>query len=475
MRSEAIQFSEIAAVDRFTVEQFVSPARDLIEEIKSGKYELVPIADIGKVRGGKRLPVGSTYAPEGIPYVRSTDIKGLSVDLSNVVYITKEQQAIIARYPLEYMDVVVTIAGTIGNIGVMRDKLPACQFNENMARITRIRQDINPEYLAVYLDSRFGQAFVEHHTGGAVQPKLSLERINRILVPLPPRPVQDQIAAIMQEAYAKRREMLTEAEELLGGVEGHVLKTLAISDELPADNPRFVLKKSRLHRFDVRYFSPFYDSLENLITTGSYPTEILGRLCRRLINGLTPGRADYTVEGCAVVKVGSLTRDWRVDWEQVAFTSEAFFEKAKKAHVEDGDLLILAASHQLDYIGRTFAVVRGIPAEFSGRCMTVGELIIARAKRELVLPGYLLACFMTKPIQELVNRMTRGQSAHLYAKDLKDLRIPVPPLGVQQAIVNEINRRRSEAKRLFTEAETLVFEAKKRVERMILGEAEDNR
>ena len=66
--------------------------------------------------------------------------------------------------------------------------------------------------------------------------------------------------------------------------------------------------------------------------------------------------------------------------------------------------------------------------------------------------------------------MTRGQSAHLYANDLAALQIPVPPLKIQQEIVNELNLRRDEARRLRTEAETVVTEAKARVERMILGQ-----
>lgn len=66
--------------------------------------------------------------------------------------------------------------------------------------------------------------------------------------------------------------------------------------------------------------------------------------------------------------------------------------------------------------------------------------------------------------------MTRGQSAHLYAEDLQHLKIPVSPLDIQQMIIDEMDRRRSEAKRLRSEAEAVVTSAKAQVERMILGE-----
>jgi restriction endonuclease S subunit len=65
--------------------------------------------------------------------------------------------------------------------------------------------------------------------------------------------------------------------------------------------------------------------------------------------------------------------------------------------------------------------------------------------------------------------MTRGQGAHLYAEDLKDLCVPVPPLEIQKTIVDEMNRRRSKAKQLFTDAERIITAAKNDVERTILG------
>lgn len=68
--------------------------------------------------------------------------------------------------------------------------------------------------------------------------------------------------------------------------------------------------------------------------------------------------------------------------------------------------------------------------------------------------------------------MSRGQTAHLYAEDLQHLRVPIPPMKIQQVIVDELNRRCSGAKGLYTEAENLLTEAKARIERMILGEEE---
>jgi restriction endonuclease S subunit len=52
---------------------------------------------------------------------------------------------------------------------------------------------------------------------------------------------------------------------------------------------------------------------------------------------------------------------------------------------------------------------------------------------------------------------------------LKTIKIPAPPLPIQEAIVNEVNKRRKRAKELMKEAEVLLEQAKQKAEKMILG------
>ena len=458
MRSEAIQFSEIVVIDRFTVEQFVSPARDLIEQLKSSEYNLVSIADIGDVRGGKRLPVGSSYAPDGIPYVRSTDIRDLSVDLSDVVYITKKQQAIIARYPLEYMDVVITIAGTIGNIGVLRDELPACQFNENMARITNIREDVNPEYLAIYLDSRYGQAFIEHHAGGAVQPKLSLERIKRVPVPLPPSYLQDQIAAIMQEAYATRQAMLAEVEVLLGGIDGYVLGELKIELAQMSDQKRFVVNSVELagRRFDVEA------AAGQMKPNASVESQVaLLEVAKRVNERVTPA-VDMDEREINYISLGNISSNTGelVDFEPMP--GDQILSSSPKFRI--GDLLY---GRMRPYLNKVWL------AEFDGVCS--GEAIVLRPDRRRVDPRYLQAILLSKiTLDQIVPYQTGTSLPRVPTQRVMKVEIPLPTLKRQKEIGQEVADRRERAGQLRKEAETLISKAKQRVEQMILGEVTDD-
>ncbi len=363
----------------------------------------------------------------------------------------------------------MTIAGRVGTAAVFPNDLAEGNITGHIVGID-LPETINPHYVAAFINSELGQFQVDRWAQRTTRPELNLFEVGQILITLPPRPVQDRIAQVMQDAYAARQVKLVEAEALLKDIESLVLEMLEIPADLPKDEKHFTVKRSLLHRSDVRYFSPYYQQIEQHIQSGKFATQPLRTLCTKLTNGLTPARAAYEDEGHIVVKVASLTKDWRIDWNKIAFTSEAFFDKAKRASIEQDDLLILSASHQLDYIGRNFGLVLDIPKSIQGRCIAVGELIIARLNKQKVLPKYILACFVTRPFQELINRMTRGQSAHLYSEDLGSLQIPIPPNSVQKRIANEIDSRCAAARHLRAEAEGIVAEAKAHVERMILGE-----
>jgi restriction endonuclease S subunit len=206
-----------------------------------------------------------------------------------------------------------------------------------------------------------------------------------------------------------------------------------------------------------------------MIKSGTYETQPLGELCTKVSSGFTPPKNMYRTEGNCVIKVGSLSKNWKIKWPKIAFTTQEIFDKAAKAHVQDKDLLVLSASHQLDYIGKNFGLVTDIPDDYVDNCMAVGELIIIRANTDEVYPEYLLACFTLKAIQQLVNRMSRGQSAHLYSEDLKRLEIPKPDKPIQKEIIAILEDSRREAQGLMDFNAELIERSKLQVERLILG------
>ena len=58
---------------------------------------------------------------------------------------------------------------------------------------------------------------------------------------------------------------------------------------------------------------------------------------------------------------------------------------------------------------------------------------------------------------------------HVYSRDLSNLKIPLPPLAVQNKIADEVKKRMQKAESLQKEAKEELEKAKLEVEKIILG------
>lgn len=179
------------------------------------KWEVARVSDICEVKGGKRLPkghklVGSRTAH---PYIRVVDFRNMSVDTGNLEYLAPETHEFIRRYTISLNDVYISIAGTVGLVGIIPRELDGANLTENAAKLCNLR-NITKDFLAYFLNSVMGINQISALVGKAQQPKLALFRIEKIGIPLPPIPEQDKITGIvstvdkMLELLGKKKEKL---------------------------------------------------------------------------------------------------------------------------------------------------------------------------------------------------------------------------------------------------------------------------
>lgn len=160
------------------------------------------ISELGKVKGGKRLPKGHDYSDVKTiyPYLRVTDFKNLTIDKKRLKYLKEDTHLAIKNYTISKDDVYISIAGSIGFVGTIPIELDGANLTENAAKITGLSEILN-NYLALYLNSGFAQAQISEHTIATTQPKLSLFRIEKIVVNYPISKI-DQ-SSIVQEIESR--------------------------------------------------------------------------------------------------------------------------------------------------------------------------------------------------------------------------------------------------------------------------------
>lgn len=145
------------------------------------------IGDLADVKGGKRLPEGHnlTDIKTKHPYIRVRDLSNGTVDLTGLVYLNEETHFLIKRYVISKDDIFISIAGTVGLVGIIPPIISHANLTENCAKITNLKYTLLQDYICLFLQSKKGQYYIESRTGGASQPKLALNRITSIPFILP--------------------------------------------------------------------------------------------------------------------------------------------------------------------------------------------------------------------------------------------------------------------------------------------------
>lgn len=223
-------------------------------------------------------------------------------------------------------------------------------------------------------------------------------------------------------------------------------------------------------RMDFSYYDPRDASVAGSVPTGQRKAR-LADVCISMNPGKTSPRGSYLNEGARILKVRNTTGRG-INWNVRSYVSGEFYEKNRhRSQVRTGDILMLCAAHNRSYIGRC-DIVDAFPEDVAGndhRCCCVGELMIIRPDPEIIDPAYLIAYLRAGETQRLISQMVKGQSAHLYARDLGQLEVPLPPLEIQAEIGRLSRESEREYNRRLQEAEDNLLMSEEEVHRRIFG------
>ena len=166
-------------------------------------WRWVKLDAVGQIRGGKRIPIGRKLVTvdTGHKYLRVTDMKGGTVDQSNLLYIEEDIYERIKKYTISSDDIYITVAGTIGNVGLIPEELDGINLTENADKICPDKAKVNKKWLFYYLQSEYIQTQIKEATTKVGQPKLAIRKISSLCITIPPLPEQERIAAKLEQLF----------------------------------------------------------------------------------------------------------------------------------------------------------------------------------------------------------------------------------------------------------------------------------
>ena len=158
---------------------------------------------ISEVKGGKRIPAGRSLIDKnnGHIYIRVTDMQNETILTDKLKYVPEDILPIIKNYTISKEDLYLTIAGTIGRVGVVPELFDNMNLTENAVKLCNIL--VGKTYLLKALQSQYVQQLFTERTNKVAQPKLAIERILSCLIPIPPLAEQQRIVDKLNKIFAK--------------------------------------------------------------------------------------------------------------------------------------------------------------------------------------------------------------------------------------------------------------------------------
>ncbi|MDL1974479.1 MAG: restriction endonuclease subunit S [Deltaproteobacteria bacterium] len=230
-------------------------------------WEVEFVDNISDVKSGKRLPLGNYLmdTKTNYPYIRVADMFQGGVSLANIRYVPPNVYPTIKNYRIFKEDIFISVAGTLGIVGVIPNELDGANLTENADRLTSIKCD-RDFLLYVFLSDLIQKRIEEERTLGA-QPKLALTRIRKFQIPLPPTKEEqkaiaevlsdtDNLIQALEKRIAKKRLIKQGAmQKLLTPKDGWKVKKLGeIAEIVGGGTPNTFIKKYWNGR--IQWFTP---------------------------------------------------------------------------------------------------------------------------------------------------------------------------------------------------------------------------
>lgn len=150
------------------------------------------------------------YVEEGVPALRSLNIRPGSITLDGLVFISSESNAQLSKSKLRSGDLVAVRSGQPGTTAVVPQELDGCNCIDLI--IIRKPSAGSERFLSWFLGSDAATVQFSIGTAGAIQQHFNVGTAMDLLVTVPPSDEQHAVAAFLDQEGAKFDALIAEAE-----------------------------------------------------------------------------------------------------------------------------------------------------------------------------------------------------------------------------------------------------------------------
>jgi len=372
-----------------------------------------------------------TDEENGIPFLRVQNITENGLILDDVKFITKEvHETELKRSQVKQDNLLITITGRIASSCVVPKGFEGNINQHSVIIETKDRK--TAEIIATFLNSTTGHKLALRRTSGGSRPALDYVALKSIPIIL-----NEKIVALMEEVYKEQKNKENKTNEFLDSINSYVLDELGIKLPELKDKMCFVVNYEEIQkgRIDPTNFVNPQDTLNS------------NKFKEKNLN-----------EVAELVKGQSITKEKITSGDHPVVAGGQSSPYSINVYNHKGNVITVSASGA--YSGYVWYHDKPI---FASDCTVIKSL------DEKEISTFYLYCVM-KAKQRFIYNMQQGAGQpHVYSRDLSNLKIPLPPLSIQNKIAEDVKKRMQKAESLQKEAKEELEKAKQEVERIILS------
>jgi type I restriction enzyme S subunit len=360
--------------------------------------------DISDGNYSSKYPKQSEFIANGIPFIRSNNLKNHTVIGSNMRYISPELHADLKKGHLKSGDVLISTRGDIGQVAKVPDLFVGSNINAQLVRINT-NGKLCSEYLLHFLTFDITLDAIKNLETGTALKQLPVGKLKQLEILFPPLPEQQKIAQI-----------LTSVDEVIEKTQAQIdklkdLKTAMMQELLTNGIGHVEFKDSPVGRIPVGWDVVSVSNIANVVDSMH----------------LTPSFAE---SGKPMVRVTEIRNSEVLDISSaVLVNQETFTSFSRNYQPKRGDTLIAR-------VGAYFGATAFIDREYE---FCLGQNT-ASIRPKSIYPEYLFIFLNSENIRsQMEDAVAVGAQPSLSLKAIKELKIGLPTMDEQKKISDSIN------------------------------------
>ena len=446
--------------------------KELKKALEATKCDLIPLSEL--VSPDTPITYGVVKAgdaqDEGVPMIKVEDIgRNWSINTSNLMLISHEIAAAYKRTRVQDGDLLLSIVGTIGRIGIVPAQLEGANIFRSVG-LVRLKDKRLITFIALYLESGLAQLQLGFSSRGGANKRINLADLREVKIPS----IDFETATEIFDRFSTIRELLVNAERRLVNQrllsfkkQGEAIDSVFCHEfgfKKFAETSKgkvFLKRASLLERFDIPVNHPSYTKLIHQIKA-SAKSGSLSDLVNLSEERFNPD--EHIGQEIYYLAIGDIDGISGNIIEPQKMVAEDLPSRARRL-IHAGDILVGIAGAST---GTENMVVFPVTREQEGWVATTGFLVLR--PRDGVDIHYvcslLKAPFVLRQIRAL---LTSPAMPTISDTDFMQLAVPVTNSDARETTLIEINRVLKEERQLTIQLEQISEQIEQ-----LLSEAKSN-